>query len=55
MVEKRCFLKHSNEHVVNSSVSVFADDTRITKVVKDEKDAKELQAYLESQYEWARE
>ena len=44
-----------DENVVNSSVSVFADDTRITKVVKNEEDAEELQADLESLYEWARE
>ena len=44
-----------DEKVLNSCVSVFADDTRITKVVKCEEDAEELQKDLESLYDWARE
>ena len=43
------------ENVMNSRVSVFADDTRITKVVMCEEDAEELQKDLESFYDWARE
>ena len=44
-----------DENVLNSCVSVFADDTRIKKVVKCEEDAEELQKDLESLYDWARE
>ena len=40
-----------DENVLNSCVSVFSDDTRITKVVKCEEDAEELQKDLESLYD----
>jgi hypothetical protein len=42
-----------DDNVINSSVKVFADDTRITKAVKTEEEAALLQEDLETLYTWA--
>ena len=43
-----------DDNVINSSVKVFADDTRITKAVKTEEEAALLQEDLETLYTWAK-
>ena len=40
------------ESVMNSTVSIFADDTRVTKVIKDEVDIEKLQCDINRVYEW---
>ena len=40
------------DSVFNSIVSIFADDTRVTKVIKNEEDIEELQNDLNRVYEW---
>ena len=51
------FLIHISDIDANASFSTvrsFADDTRVTKVIKSEEDCLYLQADLESIYEWSR-
>ena len=40
------------ESVMNSTVSIFADDTRVTKVIKDEVDIEKLHCDINRVYEW---
>ncbi len=39
---------------ISSEVSKFADDTKVGRVIRTEKDAKELQGHLDRVYDWAR-
>ena len=41
--------------VNDSLVSLFADDTRVTKVIKTEEDQDKLQKYLNNIYKWQEE
>ena len=45
-------LNDIDEKVSHSKVSIFADDTRIKKVIKTEDDTTKLQEYLNKLYDW---
>jgi len=44
-----------SESSINSIISLFADDTRLTKFIKTEEDAEHFQEDLEEIYKWSRE